>query len=205
MPIGSSLWKRFSGENYLLLEKNYVIIEKECLAIMWPIRKFRHYLIGAHFVIQTDHKPLEWLTSPKTIKAHLQHLERWSLELWAFDFDIVHLPRSTDLNANALSQRPKALGDTYVQPRKLTPLFLIYELVKRKGVPPQTGKWTQFPLKWYKQIWSQLTLQQSVLCKKVTSPTMNDSKHLIVVPQPFLKVSPWGFWLPRSGMNTIQI
>ena len=53
-------------------EKNYATIEKECLAIIWAVRKFRHYLIGAHFVIHTDHKPLEWLTSPKTSKAHSQ-------------------------------------------------------------------------------------------------------------------------------------
>ena len=173
-------------------EKNYATIEKECLAIIWAVRKFRHYLIGAHFVIHTDHKPLEWLTSPKTSKAHSQRLERWSLEHRAFDFDIVHLPGSTNLNADALSRRPIALvgattpvtNEEICTAQKNDPtLLLIYELVKRNEVPPQTGKWTQFPLKRYKQIWSQLTLQQSVLCRRVTSPTMNESKHLIVVPR----------------------
>ena len=73
-------------------EKNYATIEKECLAIVWAVRKFRHYLIGAHFTVRTDHKPLEWLESSKTSKSRSQRLERWSLELRAFDFDIIYLP-----------------------------------------------------------------------------------------------------------------
>jgi len=77
---------------------------RKCLTIVWAVRKFRHYLIGAHFVIHTDHKSLEWLESSKTSKACPQHLERWSLELRAFDFDIVYLPGSTNLNAGALSR-----------------------------------------------------------------------------------------------------
>ena len=50
-------------------EKSYATIEKECLAIVWATRKFRHYLIGAPFIIQTDHKPLEWLESSKSSKV----------------------------------------------------------------------------------------------------------------------------------------
>ena len=85
-------------------EKNYTTIKKECLAIVWAVRKFRHYLIGAHFTVCTDHKPLEWLESSKTSKSHLQRLECWSLELRAFDFDIIHLTGCNNLNADTLSR-----------------------------------------------------------------------------------------------------
>ena len=74
----------FASRTLTSAEKNYATIEKECLAIVWAVRKFRHYLIGAHFTIQTDHKPLEWLESSKTSKAHSQRLEHWSLELRAY-------------------------------------------------------------------------------------------------------------------------
>ena len=76
--------------------------------------------------------------------------------------------------------------------RSDTTLSLVHDLVARKLNPPQTRRWMQFPLKRYRQIWSQLTLQQSILCRQV-SPTMTDAKHLIIVPhslqQLFLKLA----------------
>ena len=41
-------------------EKQYVQIEKECLAIMTSMKKWHQYLFGKHdIIVQTDHQPLE--------------------------------------------------------------------------------------------------------------------------------------------------
>ena len=40
---------------------NYSVIERECLAIVFGIRKFQKYLYGAEFVLQTDHAPLSYI------------------------------------------------------------------------------------------------------------------------------------------------
>ena len=58
-------------------ESKYSTIEKECLAIIWATRKFRHFLLGAPFILETDHKPLMWLESAKPSQARSQRLESW--------------------------------------------------------------------------------------------------------------------------------
>ena len=50
-------------------EKKCATTEKECLAIVWAVHKFHHYLIGAHFLLETGHKTLEWLNTAKSSKS----------------------------------------------------------------------------------------------------------------------------------------
>ena len=59
---------------------------------------------------------------------------------------------------------------------------VIKTLEANKYSTRRNGQWTKFPLRRYQQIWSQLTLQETVLCRKVKSPTMSEEKLLIVVP-----------------------
>ena len=44
-------------------ERNYSIIQKECLATVYATKQFRDYLLGCQFQIQTDHVPLQWLSA----------------------------------------------------------------------------------------------------------------------------------------------
>lgn len=82
-------------------EVNYGISEKECLGIVWAIRKFRPYLYGNKFQVITDHSSLKWLM---TIKEPTGRLARWSLYLQEYEFDIVHRKGTSHTNVDLLSR-----------------------------------------------------------------------------------------------------
>ena len=73
--VGAVLLQEFEGEGRLPIayaskkllprEKNYSTIEKECLGIIWGIEKFRKYLYGVEFLLETDHKPCHTCRQPK--------------------------------------------------------------------------------------------------------------------------------------------
>ena len=67
-------------------------------------------------------------------------------------------------------------------------LSAVITLLEKETSPPSTGQWLKLPLKRYRQLWSQLILNKSILCRKVKSPTMMDSKLLIVVPYSLQKL-----------------
>ena len=54
-------------------------------------------------------------------------------------------------------------------------------------MPPTSGKWRTFPHRRFKQLWQQLCVYDSLLRRKVKTPTLTETKHLIIVPQSFQK------------------
>ena len=62
---------------------------------------FQVYLLGRHFVIQRDHRALEWLNR---LKENNTRLTGWSLALQPFNFSVRYHAGSTNGNADALSR-----------------------------------------------------------------------------------------------------
>ena len=46
-------------------ERNYSVIQKECLAIVYATKQFRQYILGRPFELMTNHAPLQWLSAQK--------------------------------------------------------------------------------------------------------------------------------------------
>ena len=80
---------------------NYTVTEKECLAVVTAIQKFRPYVEGMPFTVITDHASLKWLMTLKDLSGRLA---RWSLKLQAFDFSIEHRKGSLNKVPDALSR-----------------------------------------------------------------------------------------------------
>jgi len=91
-------------------EINYSTLEKEALAIVFSVMKYKQYLLGHSFVLKTDHKPLltilgEHKGLPTMISARLQ---RSALILSGFNYTIQNVKGS--LNDTTVHTRKRYIG-----------------------------------------------------------------------------------------------
>ncbi|KAK7114676.1 hypothetical protein V1264_000698 [Littorina saxatilis] len=82
-------------------EQKYATVEKECLATVWGIQKFERYLYGRHFILETDHQPLQYLQRMKPTNARLM---RWALQLQPYVFTVKIIPGKDNIGADYLSR-----------------------------------------------------------------------------------------------------
>jgi len=78
----------FFSQKLTSTEKKYTTTEKECLAVLLLVEKFRCYVEGTKFEVITDHSALLWLLRLKTPPS--ARLARWILRLQPYDFTIIH-------------------------------------------------------------------------------------------------------------------
>lgn len=89
-------------------ERNYSTTEREALAVVWALDKFRGYLEGAQVCVATDHQPLKWLLSLKTPSGRLA---RWAMKIQAYNLNVEYTPGKVNVVADTLS-RPVPVSPT---------------------------------------------------------------------------------------------
>ncbi|XP_011686369.1 PREDICTED: uncharacterized protein K02A2.6-like [Wasmannia auropunctata] len=87
-------------------QQNYSQIEKEALALVTAVERFRKFIFGRHFVLQTDHRPLLALfrTTKGLDTRTANRLKRWALRLIGYDFEIEYVKTENFGQADALSR-----------------------------------------------------------------------------------------------------
>ena len=101
-------------------EKNYSTTERECLAMVFSIKKFWHYLICNPVVFFVDHMTIKYLVN----KAELSgRLARWVLLLEDFDYTVEYKPRRLHLQADHLSMLSEEIGTSPIDDR-----FIVHNL-----------------------------------------------------------------------------
>jgi len=93
-------------------EYNYTVTELEILSVVDALNKFRHFLLGRHFIIKSYHISLRFINSLND--SSVGRLFRWSLMIPGFDFELIYVKGSSHTIADSLSRRdnPECLDDT---------------------------------------------------------------------------------------------
>lgn len=100
----------YASKSLSEVEKTYPPIEKEALGIVWAVERFKNYLLGITFELETDHRPLETLFS--TTSRPTARIERWLLRIQAFRFRVVYRKGSANL-ADCLSRLAAHVEDPH--------------------------------------------------------------------------------------------
>ena len=82
-------------------QTNYTTTEKELLAIVFALEKFRSNLLGTRIIVYTDHAALKYLLQKADSKPRLI---RWMLWLQEFDLEIRDRSEEQNLVADHLSR-----------------------------------------------------------------------------------------------------
>lgn len=85
-------------------EMRYPVHEKELLAVVRALRKWRSELLGMDFTVYTDHRTLEYFMSQRDLS---RRQARWQEFLGQYAFNIVYLPGELNVVADALSRLPE--------------------------------------------------------------------------------------------------
>ena len=92
----------FLSQALSLRAQNKSAYERELMAIVFAVQKWRHYLLGRHFVILTDQKSLKFLTDQRLLG---EDQLKWTAKLMGLDFEIRYRPGFENRAADALSRQ----------------------------------------------------------------------------------------------------
>ena len=108
----------YGSQTLTIHQKNYDTTQLEALAIIWALKKYRHYLYGKKFKIITDHKALVWLLNSDKPNQNSK-IVRWRMTLQDYDYEIKHKEGKSHQSVDAMSRIDQP-NENYKKISKLT-------------------------------------------------------------------------------------
>lgn len=91
----------YMSQKFSPAQQKYSTTEKECLAVILAVEKFRCYIEGVFFTVITDHSSLTWLHN---LKDPVGRLARWALRLQAYNYNLIYRKGKLNVVPDALSR-----------------------------------------------------------------------------------------------------
>ena len=89
----------FISHKFSAVAQKWSVIERECFACYWAVVSNEYFLRCKSFILQTDHRNLQWMENSKTPKV-----VRWFVMLHSFMFLVQHIPGAHNKVADLLSR-----------------------------------------------------------------------------------------------------
>lgn len=167
-------------------EKNYSVTDKELLAAVKAIEKFRYYLLGRKFILKTDHQALLSMLRSKKTNSRLL---RWSLILQEYDFEISYIrgeENAADVLSRPILQNTLRINTIKTLPNdKIQKILAEYHTVLGHGSPANMKFAIQQKFQWenmFKDI--ENFVDQCPICPRAGGPRTNTRNRVITTRRP---------------------
>ena len=91
----------FASKALTEMQRGYIAIEIESLAVAWAVEKFHHFLYGGHFILQMDQNPLEAILS-RSLNQVTPQLQCILTRTLPYNFTVRYIPGPKNLLADCL-------------------------------------------------------------------------------------------------------
>jgi transposase InsO family protein len=168
------------------------IYEKEMMAILHALKKWRPYLIGRHFKVKTDHDSLKYFLEQRLSSEEQQ---KWVTKILGYDFEILYKKGKQNVVVDALSRKDEDVeaflcAISIIQPdwiieardewKNDEKVWTLIQRLQQDSSASDTFTWKNDSL-WYKDrlyLCKNSQLKQKVLLELHTSPVGGHSGFL---------------------------
>ena len=102
----------YISKNVSPAELNYTVTEKEFLAVIHAVNKFRHYITGYPVILYMDHSAIKYLANKPVTNSRIT---RWLILLQEFNITIKDRPGKENHVADFLLRMPKPVDAAAIE------------------------------------------------------------------------------------------
>ncbi|KAL0537221.1 hypothetical protein IC582_026196 [Cucumis melo] len=121
----------FYSHKLAMRDRAKPVYERELMAVVLAVQRWRPYLLGARFVVKTDQKSLKFLLEQRTIQPQYQN---WVAKLLGYSFEVIYKPGLENKAADALLRKPIEIMNCRMTVSTLVDLATIKEEVEKDEI-----------------------------------------------------------------------